>query len=381
MSNLESDSNSDSGSPSGSDPTDVLLDATTAALPPLLAGLDALTFAARHMHPPNIASLAEVMQEHEQPLSDGLETFAAAPWPDHLQDFRKQVVNAATMAGKGLSGLVAAADADNPVMQGYRSLGYLNKSLEYLYPLARILPPVSRFFLSPDRRDDIALLEQLNPEEPRQDVGVFHFDNEATDRGGFSMFVPENYDPQQQYPLVFALHGGSGHGRSFLWSWLVDARAEGAIVVSPSSREGTWSLMGPDVDTENLHAMLAHVQKHWSINPDQLLLSGMSDGGTFSYVAGLPDNSPFTHLAPTSASFHPMLLEACSPERLQGLPIYLTHGGLDWMFAVDMARTAQQALSGAGAQVEYREIDDLSHTFPREENVRILRWLRGDSLD
>lgn len=365
---------------SESDATDVLLDATTAALPPLLASLDALSFAARHLHPPNIASLAEVMEEHEQPLSDGLEKFTAAPWPEHLQDFRKQVVSAATLAGKGLSGLAAADEAENPVMQGYRSLGYLNKSLEYLYPLASILPPVSRFFLTPGRRDDADLLAQLNSAEPRQDVGVFHYNNEATERGGFSMFVPENYDPAQQYPVVFALHGGSGHGRSFLWSWLMDARADGAILVSPSSREGTWSLMGPDVDTENLHAMLAHVQEHWSVNPEQLLLSGMSDGGTFSYLAGLQENSPFTHLAPTSASFHPMLLEACSAERLQGLPVYLTHGALDWMFAVDVARTAQQTLSAAGAQVEYREIDDLSHTYPREENARILSWLRGEVL-
>ena len=29
----------------------------------------------------------------------------------------------------------------------------------------------------------------------------------------------------------------------------------------------------------------------------------------------------------------------------------------------------------AGAAVTYREIEDLSHTYPREENARILDWL------
>jgi len=29
----------------------------------------------------------------------------------------------------------------------------------------------------------------------------------------------------------------------------------------------------------------------------------------------------------------------------------------------------------AGARVIYREIDDLSHTYPRDENPRIMDWL------
>jgi phospholipase/carboxylesterase len=35
---------------------------------------------------------------------------------------------------------------------------------------------------------------------------------------------------------------------------------------------------------------------------------------------------------------------------------------------------ARDALAAAGAAVTYREIDDLSHTYPVEENARILDW-------
>ena len=45
------------------------------------------------------------------------------------------------------------------------------------------------------------------------------------------------------------------------------------------------------------------------------------------------------------------------------------------MFPVDVARTARDALSAGGAKVEYREIEDLSHTYPTEENPRIVDWL------
>jgi len=375
---LEKDNDNDIDKDGGQEAvTDRLLEATTAALPPILSGLDALSFAGRHLHPPNIESVAAAIHEYQEPIDLGLASFADAPWPEHLQDFQQQVTQAGTMASKGLAAFAAAAEADNPTMQGYRALGYLPRGLELLYPLTAMLPPVNRFFLNPANRDNVSLLESLQPDQARDDVGVFHFNNAATERAGFSLYVPENYDPNQQYPLVFALHGGSGHGRTFLWSWLADARSQGALLISPTSSEGTWSLMNPEVDVPNLHKMLAHVQAHWSVDSERVLLSGMSDGGTFSYLAGLTDDSPFTHIAPTSASFHPMLLSGCSPERLQGLPLYLTHGALDWMFDVEMARTAAQALTQAGVALEYRELNDLSHTFPKDENERVLDWLKS----
>jgi phospholipase/carboxylesterase len=84
---------------------------------------------------------------------------------------------------------------------------------------------------------------------------------------------------------------------------------------------------------------------------------------------------PFTHLAPACGVLHPMLLVDGGLARARGRPIYLIHGALDWMFPVQVARQAQQVLAAAGSRVVYREIDDLSHTYPRDENPRILDWL------
>jgi phospholipase/carboxylesterase len=105
------------------------------------------------------------------------------------------------------------------------------------------------------------------------------------------------------------------------------------------------------------------------------LLTGVSDGGTFSYVSGLESGSPFTHLAPVSAAFHPLLAQMCDADRVRGLPIHIVHGALDWMFPAASGRAAARALTAAGANVTYREIEDLSHTYPREMNAVILSWL------
>ena len=194
------------------------------------------------------------------------------------------------------------------------------------------------------------------------------------------MYVPEYYQDSDTCPLIMALHGGSGHGRDFLWTWLREARSRGAILISPTARGDTWSLMGPDIDSANLDQMVQHVCERWNIDPLKRLLTGMSDGGTFTYVSGLRDDSPFTHLAPSSASFHPMLLEGYTNARMNDLPIYIMHGVLDWMFPVDVARAADTALRAAGARVIYREIEDLSHTYPRDENPRLMDWfLANDS--
>jgi len=189
--------------------------------------------------------------------------------------------------------------------------------------------------------------------------------------------VPEYYTPDRAWPLVVALHGGAGNGRNFLWSWLRDARSFGAILIAPTATGRTWALMGDDSDTPNLNRILESVRGHLNIDSARMLLTGMSDGGTFCYVTGLESASPFTHLAPVAATFHPLMAQMADRERMRTLPIFITHGKLDWMFPVEVARHTRDALSAAGADVTYREIDDLSHTYPREINAELLRWLNG----
>ena len=50
------------------------------------------------------------------------------------------------------------------------------------------------------------------------------------------------------------------------------------------------------------------------------------------------------------------------------------HGALDWLFPIQLARMARDELQRADADLVYREIEDLSHTYPRDENDPILRW-------
>jgi phospholipase/carboxylesterase len=117
------------------------------------------------------------------------------------------------------------------------------------------------------------------------------------------------------------------------------------------------------------------VRGRWNVDASRMMLTGMSDGGTFSYVSGLEASSPFTHLAPVAAAFHAMLVQMADAERLRGLPIHIIHGLEDWMFPVTMAREAERYFQAAEAGVVYREIADLSHTYPSDLNGQMLEWL------
>jgi len=355
--------------------SEAVVDDIVAVLPPLLQSLEALGFIARHLNPPDFDSVMEAAGTPDQLLR------AVRPklteWPEQFAHLRAPLETASDAALAAFDGLRAVQHGNGDLIAVFRALRHAPRAQEALYPLAAKLPPVSSFFVDPALREDTGLLARL-AEPGNQNTGIIHDHNEPGSRGGFSLYVPEYYTPARAWPLVMALHGGSGNGRGFLWSWLRDARSHGAILVAPTATGATWALMGEDTDTPNLARILESVRSRWNVDPARMLLTGMSDGGTFCYVTGLENASPFTHLAPVAATFHPLMAEMADAERLRGLPVYLVHGRLDWMFPVQVARQTQQALSAAGANVTYRELDDLSHCYPREMNAAILNWLRGE---
>ena len=355
--------------------SEAVVDDIVAVLPPLLQSLETLGFVARYLNPPDFG---RVMEEAGQP-DEALRAVRSrlSQWSTEFDGIKTSLEAASDAALAAFDGLRAVQNGNGDLISVFRALRYAARAQEALYALVAKLPPVSQFFVEPSLREDAALLALL-ARPANQTTGIFHDHNEPGSRGGFSLYVPEYYTPDRAWPLVMALHGGSGNGRGFLWSWLRDARSHGAILVAPTAVGNTWALMGEDIDTPNMMRILDSVRSRWNVDAKQMLLTGMSDGGTFCYVSGLESTSPFTHLAPVSATFHPLMAEMADAERLRGLPIHLVHGRLDWMFPVQVARQTHQLLSAAGANVTYREIDDLSHTYPREMNAPMLAWLRGD---
>src|SRR4029079_11071835 len=295
-----------------------VVDDIVAVLPPLLQSLEALSFVTRHLNPPDFGRVMQAIGAPEQALLPAPSQLGQ--WPENFAHVRASLETASEAALAAFAGLRAVQNGEGDLVAVFRALRYVPRAMEALYPLAGKFPPVSDFFIDPALRDDGGLKARLS-RPASGDAGVMHDRNEPGSRGGFSLYVPEYYTPDRAWPLVMAMHGGSGNGRNFLWSWLRDARSFGAILVAPTATGPTWALMGEDSDTPNLNRILDTVRSRWNIDAGRMLLTGMSDAGTFCYVTGLEDASPFTHLAPVSATLRTVMAEVASPDRLRARPV------------------------------------------------------------
>jgi phospholipase/carboxylesterase len=332
-----------------------------------------LEAAMRRLHPPLLPDLRERVEGARARLEPAVEAFRAAPPPPGIEAFHEQLETGASSALDAARRFVAPAPPDQLAAGILGAMRVHARTQELLYPLRQALPPLGAYFVEPPLRERLSELDP--PREDEVGIGLLRADGDQPDgRGGFCLYVPEYYTNERPWTLIVALHGGHGHGRDFLWTWLREARSRGFLLLAPTSLDGTWALDRPRGETRRLADMIDYVAERWRIDPEHVLLTGLSDGATFSLLAGLDEDVPFTHLAPVSGVLHPASHSLGNLERAAGKPIYLVHGALDWMFPVSLARMAEETLRDAGAEVTYREIEDLSHTYPREENARILEW-------
>ena len=338
--------------------------------PALLVSVDGLEKAFRRLHPPAFASLQAALTEPLANLEAARGAFAEVALPDpSLAEFRADLLGAAEWTARALGRFVDPGDEGT--MGVLKAMHDHARAQARLYPLRLALPPISAWFAESFRHGELDALEK--PDGSDAKVGLFR-SGEADARGGFDLYVPESYDGSEAWPLVVALHGGSGNGADFLWTWLREARSRRFLLLSPTSRGPTWSFETPDVDGVPLRDMVAWVSSEWNVDAEHVLLTGLSDGGTMTGIVGLGADGPFTHLAPACGALHALPHALGDLGRARDRPIYLVHGALDWMFPVEAAREAAAAFEEAGAALVYREIEDLSHTYPREENARIIEW-------
>jgi phospholipase/carboxylesterase len=354
------------------DRSDPFVDALAQLGSAVLTALDAFERVRRLLHPPDIPALRDAVQPLAGRLQDALAAFRRVPPPAELGELASHLIDVAEMTAAVFDDFAAPAAPHEQIERVLRAMHRHCRAQERLYPLRHVLPPVSMFFTEPGARHRPPPVE---PEAPLAEppVGLV-LARVGAGRGGFSMYVPERYAHDRDWPLVVALHGGSGTGADFLWTWLAEARTRGFLLMAPTSQGSTWSLDDPEHDADALRAMLAYVRDRWRVDPARVLLTGLSDGATLALSAGLLPDAPWTALAPIAGVFHPANLVNGNLERARDARIYLVHGAQDWMFPIAMARVAHQTLRDAGAAIVFREIADLSHTYPREENGSILEW-------
>ena len=305
------------------------------------------------------------------PLNAELEGLEA---PDGREAFHTKWLEALEQLEDAYTSFLTGSEANFIVayMQSRRAFS-LGKYV--LYELRAELPKLREYWVLPDA---LARWDEL--ETPVAGVeaqtGVIH--RPSTDKHAeYSLYVPEYYDPSRSWPLVITLHGGHGRGDDYLLTWLRAAKSAGYIVLSPKSLGGTWSLQRPGVDIRSILSMVETLLDEYSIDIGRLFATGLSDGGSFSYALGLSCPKLFAGAAPIAAAG--MIVGMFNLDKAKDLPIYIVHGGKDFMFPVATAQMAYELLQkSAFTKVKYEELPDWGHAYTYSINdTLVLPWFNS----
>jgi phospholipase/carboxylesterase len=335
----------------------------------LVKAMTSMEKAMRRLHPLAIPALKEKLLAHKEPLETVQHVLLAHDSPVVDEHTRQVFTHAYTLILDSIRIFGTGDDATQAFMSVLRAMRKHCQAQEALFDLCDGFPQINRYFLEgesvpgavPHQPGKTQLFHSIQAQDPYARGGY--------SRGGYSLFVPESYSPDHPLPLVVALHGGYGHGRDFLWTWLREARSRGFILMAPSSLGRTWSIANIPMDAQQLIRHVEEVCSRFTIEANRILMTGMSDGGTFALGFGFQSVCPAKAIAPVSCVLPPVDLELAGDRR-----VYWVHGAQDWMFPVSRAVKACKEISSAGADVRLKVVPDLSHAYPREENDAILRW-------
>lgn len=198
------------------------------------------------------------------------------------------------------------------------------------------------------------------------------------ERSDYTLYVPEDYLPDKPLPLIVALHGGYGQGYEYIWTWLRTARSRGYAVLAPKSLGDTWDMSVPSTDTRSVVRMLNEVTNEYSIDPTRVYLTGLSDGGIFTYILGLEQTQLFRGLAPIAGALHPAVDPMLRQGRGKDTPMLVVHGVHDFIFPVAFTRQTCNLLKSIGYNLTYEELPEWGHAYPYSINERlVLPWFES----
>ena len=332
----------------------------------LVAASKAFDAGMRRLNPIALTEIRKNLLDHLDPLREARRCMSDDGLNGGDQKVRAGLLLACDFLQHAIRNFADEEDLQAAYISALRAARKHCRALEALYPLCSVFPEVDRYFLEP------GAASQRPPDKAyKGETGMIHvgLSGHPHERGGYSLYIPEDYTPDRSWPLVAALHGGYSHGRDFIWTWLSEARSRGFVVFAPTSQGMTWSIDHVDTDGTLLSHHLERVYSRVHIDRSRILLTGMSDGGTFALALGFSGSCAYPAIAPVSSALPPVDLHC-----VKGKHILWVHGAQDWIFPAKRTVQSCRYLRQAGADIKLEMIEDLSHAYPREANAAILDW-------
>ncbi|PTM59405.1 chitobiase/beta-hexosaminidase C-terminal domain-containing protein [Desmospora activa] len=215
----------------------------------------------------------------------------------------------------------------------------------------------------------------------------------------YRLYVPENYDPNQSYPLVLFLHGGGERGTdnekqllandgAIVWAKPENQRKNPAFVLAPQARDTPDGGFGLTRDSNNelnldrvfqfsedlgtAYEILQQVRDEYPIDSRRLYSTGLSQGGfgTFNLNTAYPDL--FAAMVPIAAGGDPE-----KADRIVDKPMWVFHAVDDGVIPVSYSRDIVEAIKAIGGDPIYTEYPTGGHASwePAYANQEMIDWM------
>ena len=186
----------------------------------------------------------------------------------------------------------------------------------------------------------------------------------------YMLYVPEDYDPNQPYPLEFVLHGGVGRPRADaeenFWQRSYERVAQpGRIIVIPFAwSEAYW---WQDSQSENIPAILNELKATYNVDENRVTMTGISDGGTGAYFFAFKQPTQWAAFLPYIG--HPGVLRSQQSgggyrlyfENLMNKPLYIVNGENDRLYPAASLDSFIQILQDVGVSYTWTVIEEGEH--------------------
>lgn len=215
-------------------------------------------------------------------------------------------------------------------------------------------------------------------------VEQMYFSNPAGKDFHYLRYLPKDYDPAQKYPLVVFLHGygecgpedGSDMEQLFHYFWFGRAR-DGedfpCIMVAPQcQKEHYWGSY-----IESLNRFLDAVIEENAVDTARVYLTGLSMGGTGTWLWGLGNPERFAAIAPVCGTgvcwFGFMLKDT---------PVWAFHGDQDDIVPVDESVRMVSKVVANGGNAKLTLLHGVGHDAWVEayKGRTLLDWLLSHHL-
>lgn len=168
----------------------------------------------------------------------------------------------------------------------------------------------------------------------------------------YVQYLPKDYDPSKKYPLVFFLHGAGERGDDLdiavRHGYMKNVK-QGAeypfIFIAPQCPDGKyWGCY-----TESLIAFLDFISDSLPVDEDRIYLTGLSMGGTGTWMLAMAAPERFAAIAPICGS------GICwYAGTLKDIPIMMYHGDCDDIVPISESITMLSRINKQGGNAQLK---------------------------